>query len=317
MPSTNGINFYYPNSSTHVLYPVPNHLFPNTTNGYPQFAKRDTSMFLTTQDTDVAAPRNRILEFNAASGIQLNNYNTIENFYVLQMSLTATRLYCLVTEDGVGDSQAIKKLKRSDGTLDATFKIDNINPNNMFVVNDNLIYILCNGSPAALYYLKNFTDLIFVGYTAGQGITPFAFGTGQFAGGAFYYGANGFAGFTPNIFKITVACPAGSPPTPIIASANRGAGSVVAGATITASWADVLVPNAADAIQLHTAPTGGALGFTASSLINSQPTDGLGTSSIVYTIPGGTPPGTYVFMYAALGNTGLIYVATSPTFTVT
>jgi hypothetical protein len=75
----------------------------------------------------------------------------------------------------------------------------------------------------------------------------------------------------------------------------------------------VLEPDALDEIQLRPAPTGSDLGFVGAALA-SQVTDGTGTGSLVFTIPGGTPPGTYVFMYAAIGG---VYVATSPTFTVT
>ena len=314
MPATNGINFYYPNSMTHVLYAYGTNLFPTFGNGEGIFAKRDASFFLYTHNAGVVEPNKRVLEFNAVSGVQLNEWDSIDDFNIGQMAATAGFLYCLGTTQGDANGQAIKKINRTTGLVTATFMLDNISPNMMGVVSDNLIYIVCNGSTAALYYLKNFTTLIFVGYTAGQGISPFGFATGTFVGGAMYYGSNGFGGFSTDIFKITVDCPEGSPATPIIASANRGSASVADGGTINASWADVLEPDASDTIQLHGAPVGGDLGFTAASLINSQPTDGLGTSSITYTIPGGTAAGTYVFMYAALGG---IYVATSPTFTVT
>jgi hypothetical protein len=310
-----GVHFYFPNSSTHLeVFPNVNR-FATYSDGETMFTKRDTTIYWYSHDATLPGPDNKlIILFDTGTGLQTDEWDSIADFNIGMMAATTGFLYCLGTTQGDVNGQAIKKIDRATGLVTATFMIDNISPNVIGVVNDNLIYILCNGSTAALYYLKNFTTLVFVGYTDGQGISPFSFATGFFVGGAMYYGANGFAGFTTDIFKITLDCPEGSPATPIIASANRGSASVADGGTINASWADVLEPDASDTIQLHSAPVGGDLGFTAASLINSQPTDGLGTSSITYTIPGGTAAGTYVFMYAALGG---IYVATSPTFTVT
>lgn len=308
---TSGPNFYYPDSLTHVVYAPGVNLYPTFSDGEGIFAKAGSQFFMYSHRAGDLPNGKRILEFDAIAGTQLNEYDTIEDFNIGQMACTSQYLYCLCTEIGNANGQAIKKLSRADGSVVDTFHIDNISPNAIGVVNDNLIYILCNGSPASVYYLKDFSTLIYIGYTTGQGITPFSFIHGSFVNGAMYYGNNGFGGFTTDIFKISIECPVEAP---LIATVNRDANTVADGATIVASWADVLVPNASDTIQLHSAPAGSDLGFTASSRINTQPTDGLGTSSIVYTIPGGTPPGSYVFMYAALGG---IYVATSPTFTVT
>jgi len=311
MPSTNGINFYYPDSDTHVLYAYGTNLFPTFSSGEGIFAKRDTKFYLYSHNSGVAEPNKRVLEFDAVSGVQLNEWDSIADFDIGQMAATADFLYCLGTTQGDANGQALKRIDRATGLVTGTFMLDNISPNALGLVSDDLIYVVCNGTPVALYYIENFTDLVFVGYTPGQGLNPFGFATGAFVNGAMYFGSSGFGGFSVDIFRITVECPDGGA---VIASVSRDASSVAAGSPINVSWADVLTPDAGDTIQLHSAPAGDDLGFTGASLIDSQPTDGLGTSSIVYTIPGGTPAGTYVFTYAALDS---IYVAISPTFTVT
>lgn len=310
-PASNQFKCYYPNSLTSVLYTLPAGYVALTGEGENIFCKKGTSIYFTCHYT-VTPFDQAIVEYNAASGILLNTFLSLPQFNSKQIAATNNFLYVLSTERADATQHSIKKLNRSNGTVAATFRLDDITPKNIGVVNDNLIYVLCGDATAKLYYIENFTNLVYVGNTVGQGFTPLGNVNGMFVGGAFYYGGNGI-GFSANIFKITVACPSGSPPTAIVASANRGSASVAAGGTINASWANVLQPTVLDRIQLRPAPAAGHLGFVGAALA-SQLTGGAGTGSIVFTIPGGTPPGTYVFMYAVTNN---IYVATSPTFTVT
>jgi hypothetical protein len=276
------------------------------------FVINGDSVFFTGVNDAVSFNQHReVLEYNRLTGDLLNRYTTIDTFHQLASAATADFLYVLCQSISDANDYSIKKLDRSDGTLAATFQLDNINPAIFGVVNDDLIYVLCGTAvAAALYYVKNFSTLTFVGHMPLiSSVNPFS-NNGFFTGSAVYWGGSGSAGSIPDIFRIIVECPDGSP---TIASVDRGSDSVAAGGTINASWADVLEPDALDEIQLRPAPTGGDLGFVGAALA-SQVTDGTGTGSLVFTIPGGTPPGDYVFMYAAIAG---VYVATSPTFTVT
>ncbi len=307
-----GLALYWPDLNNHTEYLMP------TSFGYSgfeqqNFAVKGESVWITGINESNFGPNRDILEYNRSSGALLNRYTTVNNFFVRCPNLTDDFLYLLCTEVGNATNRSIKKLNRSDGTLAANFQIDDIGPFVMAVANDDLIYVLCFTTPASLYYVKNFNELVYVGSCTPLGFTPFGPVTATFINGSLYFGANGFSGFSTDIYRIAINCPEGSPPEAIVASANRGSASVAAGATINASWADVLEPNVGDEIQLRPAPTGGDLGFVGAALA-SQVTGGAGTDSIVFTIPALTTPGTYVFMYAYLGS---VYVATSPTFTVT
>jgi hypothetical protein len=300
---------YFPNTNTHVVYTRPVGL--TWVSDENLFAKKDTSIYFPAHDTVFPNFFAHIVEYSAASGAVLNDFDFGEQFTIQQIALTNGFIYVLGSVVGSSDFPEIRKLDRTDGSLVATFFIDNLQPNNIGVVNDNLIYILGAGDRATMYYIKNFTDLVYVGYTGAQGFSPFGGATGLFVNGSFYYGSNGFSGFSTDIFKITISCPE----TPLIPSLNRDAASVAAGNTITVSWADILVPSVNDTILLYPEPAAGKLGFDIGGQLASQVTDGSGTGSLVFTIPGGTPPGTYVFMYSGPGFD--IYIATSPTFTVT
>jgi hypothetical protein len=305
-----GVHFYFPNSSTHLeVFPNVNR-FATYSDGETMFAKRDDRIYWYSHNSAIGAPNKLIIVFDTASGLQIDEWSSIADFNIGMLAATDDFLYCLGTTQGDANGQAIKKIDRTDGSLVATFKLDNLAPGMIGVVNDNLIYVLCSGGTASLYYIKNFTTLIFVGSTVGQGITPFGFATGMFVGGAFYYGSNGFGGFSTDIFKITVACPDG---VASVASIDREDDTVAAGDPINVSWADVLLPDASDEIQLRPEPAPGALGFSGAPT-DSQVTDGLGTSSMAYTIPALTTPGNYVFMFVARGEA---LVAVSPAFEVT
>jgi hypothetical protein len=303
-------NMFYGAGSTHVTYTLPaplNNLDTET------FAKRG-STFVAAWFKNGVDDRH-IVTFDAASGGQLTNTTPFAKYdKVYQLTMTDNFIYAgMFFDDGItAGPWSIKKLSYAGALVD-TFLLDDIGNYLIAPASDNLIYVLASNPSAgwtALYYLKNFTDLILVGYTlASTGISAFAPRNAIFTNGAFYYGATGFSGFTTDIFKIDVACPT----TPQIASLTRGASSVAAGATIDVSWAAVLQPDASDKIQLRPKPAAGHIGFVGAALA-SQNCDGLSGSSLSFTIPGGTTPGDYVFMYAALNK---IYVMQTASFTVT
>lgn len=305
---------YYPNSNTSAQYIAPG--------GYALFSptawvKKGTSIYFWVNNT-VGSPNRHIVEFNAASAAFLNDFSSITDQFAQILNATDDYIYAYCA--AVADSkQSIKKLSRVDGSVVDTFNLDNIGVQIMAVANDDLIYIVTNdsgllGPSAGVYYIENFTDLVFVGNCTDPGaFSPFACNGSQFVNGSIYWGSAGISGFTVDVFRIHIACPTGSPPAPIVASAGRGSASVAAGASITASWTDRLNPSADDEIQLRPAPSAGDIGFVGAPT-STQNTDGTETGSISFPIPGGTTPGTYVFMLVANGNQ---YVATSPTFTVT
>lgn len=298
----------YPNSGLKVNYVLPGGLVAVT--GENMFCKKGTSVYFACHET-ISPFDHHIVEYDAASGLFLNDFDPLKQFIHTQMAATSGFLYVLAAEIASPTQVSVKKIDRTTGAVSATFMLDDIGATMIGVVNDNLIYVLA-AEHGALYYIKNFTDLVYVGNDAAQGFTPAGNVTGMFVNGAFYYGGNGLGGFSTSIFRILVACPEEG--NAIVASVGRGSASVADGATINATWANVVDPTVNDIIELHEAPTGGDLGFTAASLINSQPVDGNSSGTIVYTIPGGTAAGTYVFMYVANGDA---YVATSPTFEVT
>lgn len=299
-------NTYYPLASTHVVYNI-----ADTGTGAPPntFGKKDNDIYIECNENLGAT---FISHHNAASGAGIDRYTTLSAYYVLDINPTAIHLVCLVSLLAGGES-AIKRLLRSDGSLVDTFDLTALPIRVLGVVSDDLIYILCADSNwASLYYLKNFTDLVYVGNCPQSGFTPFGNTVGFFTNGSFYWGSNGVSGFSPDIFRIEVSCPEGSPAVALIPEVNRDSGTVAAGASIGVSWADVLDPQD-QTIILRPAPVGGALGFGSSlaTLVTGDTASGSGS----FPIPGGTTPGSYVFMLCE--RTSSVYVATSPTFTVT
>jgi hypothetical protein len=256
------------------------------------------------------------IEFNLA-GLLLNDYAPwgADVVNVSNMQLTADFLYCIGSFAG---ETKIYKIDRTNGSIAASFDITQISGNFVAVADDNLIYVLCSGVPAAVYYIKNFTDLIYVGKTIGAGFSPFGFGTGIWNNGKIYYGSNGFSGFNTDVFKIAIACPAEtSPPTaPIIAGITRADDTVAAGSPIVVDWTDILLPDATDAIELRAAPTAGDLGFVGAALA-SMSTGALANGSVSFTIPALTTPGDYIFNLVTNHGAGSILIATSAQFTVT
>ncbi len=303
---------YYPDASTSVTYTLPVGLLSTTASGEDGFCKKGTSIYFAAHENGPNITH--IVEYTVTSGAQLNDFDLGDHFPVSVICATTLHFYVLGFVFGDSNSWQLRKYLRSNGSLVATFYLDNISPFALGPVSDNLIYLLCQGNPAAFYYIENFTDLVYIGNTTGQGFAPLGNATGMFVNGALYYGGNGQGGFSPDIFKTSIACPEGSPATPVIASITRGSASVAAGANIVVSWTDVRIPVANDHIWLLPAPTPPNLGIIFANLIISRITDGLGTSSMNFLIPLATPPGTYILAFMA---NDLIYVEKTATFTVT
>lgn len=243
--------------------------------------------------------------------------------YVSQISLTSSKLVALAFNVSNTANCAIKMIDRSNGALAQTIDLSNLRPSFAFGVNDNLIYILCGASfpafPAKLYYW-NGADIIYVGIAHNYPNQPFSFGAGQFSGGRYYFGRNGFGGFPVDIYSLAVACAGDG--GPVVASITAGAGTVAHGATIPVSWANVLEPDNYfppfhDTISLYAAPAAGTLGYNEAASLADLATDGASSGTLTFTIPSSTPPGDYVFRYQAGQRSKAILVATSPSFTVT
>lgn len=198
----------------------------------------------------------------------------------------------------------VAKLNRATGALISIFDLDNIAPAVLFSVNDSLIYVLTTGG--ALYYIKNFTDLIFVGRTPITGGPSLA--TGFYTNGRFYYGGMGVSGFSTNIYSVLLPCPEG---TPLIASVSTATNTVAHGANILVNWDDVLEPAVSDRLYLK---ANDGKRFAPAPLSNQTPGTGIGDGSFSFAIPGGTAPGSYVIQYV---SKNAYLVATSAPFTVT
>lgn len=312
-PLGNQWNLYFPNDSTHLVYNIisgARGLIVQT--GENLFCKIGDKIYFPCH-ASVSPNEKHIVSFTVAGAVQTDDIDFVVPFDISHIAATSTHLYVMGNPLSDANLRQIRKYNRTTLALDDTFMLDNIAPFAMGLVSNNLIYVLCEGLSAGFYYIENFTDLVYVGNTGAQDFTPFGNVTGMFVNGSLYYGANALAGFSPDIFKISIACPEGSPATPVIASVTRGSASVAAGANIVVSWADVLLPVANDRIWLLPAPTPPNLGIIAPPVV-SRITDGLGTSSMNFLIPMGTTPGTYILAFMANDR---IYVAKTATFTVT
>jgi hypothetical protein len=282
--------------------------------GWSNFAVKGNELWAYYKDA--ADSKRHIIQYGKTTATLINDYTPwgLDQVNVSNVQLTDNFLYCL---GGLSGTQKLYKIARSNGVIAASLDLTLIEAQFVSVASDNLIYILCVNIPAAVYYVKNFTDLIYVGKTVGQGFSPFD-GTGIWNNGKIYYGANGFAGFTTNVFKIAIDCPAEtSPPTaPLVAGITRADDVVPAGSPVVVDWTDILLPDITDAIQLRPAPAPGDLGFVGAALA-SMSTGALGNGSMSFTIPALTVPGQYIFQLCTGTNATPILIATSAQFTVT
>jgi hypothetical protein len=299
-----GIRFYYDIGTVQATYELM--AGSGSTQG---FAVKGDECWLFYK-ANINPPITQLGKYNRLSGANLAFYapwgNDDNNLY--NMQLTDNYLYCLVS--GVGTSR-VCKINKTNGALISSLDVTALGPNNIAVADDNLIYLLCSGFPGKVYYIVNFSEMIYVGNASTLGFSPFS-GTAFWNNGTIYYGATGFAGFSVDVFKIVIECPPEGG-DPIIASVTTDA-TVARGANINVSWADVLLPISTDTIVIKPAPAAGVYGLAGSTIATGTNAGALSDGSVSITIPGGTTPGNYVAMYAALGS---IWVATSAVFTVT
>jgi len=295
----NFLGAYFPASMTSVTFTSPSPPF----GAFFSFAKKGNRFYGLNAAFGGADPSHRVWAWDLPSGNFLWESTDITAYTASNGYATANFLYVLLLSGPSTPFQGIAKLNTSDGSLVTIFNLDTINPRCLFVVNDNLIYILTTSG--GFYYIENFTDLIYVG-SFSSSITSFS-GTGFFTESRYYYGGTGFGGFSADIYAIEVPCPDGDP---LIASVTTGA-TVAAGANLTVDWADVLEPTTGDRLYLN--PDDGNA-FDPSPLSSQIPGTGLPSGSFAFPIPGGTTPGSYVIQYV-WSNTNL--VATSAPFTVT
>lgn len=307
----NGLRIYYSNGT-----PVDYAIQPNqATGGYDldTYTIRNNNVW-TLQNVGVVTPPSAFLmKFDRVSGTLLNTYNSWGNDLVGFAGLQSTTnfLYCIGNNVTQG-KWFIYKINQSDGSIADSLDVTALSGRQFVcVASDDLLYVLCGLTPASVYYVENFTNLFYVGYTPAQGFTPFSGGSGFWKNGALYYGSNGFSGFSVDIFKIAVPCP---PDTgPIIASVTT-APTVVAGNDISVSWSRILTPTTFDTILIKPEPAAGVLGLSGTTIATGSNSGGTSSGTISINIPGGTTPGNYVAMYA---ETGSLWAATSNPFTVT
>ena len=318
--STTGIRAYYELGTVQVDYATPN------TNGGANtvydFAVHGNEVWFYTPSTLDSGPGVvQFSVFNRTTGAQLEDWYSFgptADIVVWNMTLTTDYLYCL----GKNAADAVIKLykiSRADGTIVNSLTVTALLPLYIGVASDDLIYILGNSTGAAngLWYLKNFSTLVFVGLPNGPVNAAYAFGEGSgiWNNGNFYFGGMGYGGTTTDVFKIAIPC-VSTIVTPLeIASVTADQGAVVAGNNLAFSWADILAPGANDTIVMKPAPAAGVLGAIGSTIATFTNSSALTDGSSTLAVPGGTTPGNYVLMY--LSTSSGRWTATSNVFVVT
>lgn len=310
--SFGGPRIYYDLGNSYVEYVVPTTNFGGS--NISAFAIGGNEVwFAIGCCLDGGPPNTEVCVFDRATGVKIADYfpwgtDTID---VYNMHLTTDYLYVL-GKDRITSDVTLFKIARVGGTLVSSIDLTAIGANLIAVADDTLIYMLCAGTPGSVYYLENFTTLTYVGNVNQALTTVLGNSSAIWNSGTLYYGNNGFSGNNVDINKIVIACPP-DVETPILASITTDA-TVVAGADITVTWADVFEPSASDTILIKPAPAAGIYGLVGTTIASATNSSALSDGLTLITIPGGTAAGNYVAMYAALGN---IWVATSDVFTVT
>lgn len=304
-----GIRIYYDLGATFVDYTTPSINFGG--HAVDAWAVKENSVWAYIPCClDGGPPNVEFAVFDRTTGVKINDFTPFgsENVAVANVQLTDNYAYCVGT--GAGSVIKIYKIDRSTGVIVSSLIVTDLAVQYIAIVDDTLMYLLCSGNPCRIYYLANMTDLTYIGYTQDIPVNPFGLGNAIFNNGKIYFGSNGFAGLGVDIAKIEISCP----DIGILVASVTTDASVVAGNAINVAWADILVPSATDTILIKPEPAAGVLGLVGSTIASftNSSLSASGTTSI--TIPGGTTPGNYVAMYAALGS---IWAATSPVFTVT
>ena len=319
--STTGIRAFYDIGTVQVTYATPN------TNGgantvYDFAVHGDDVWFYTPSTLDAGPGVVQFSVFDRLTGVQTEDFYSFgatDDIVVWNMTLTTDYLYCL----GQNAADAVIKLykiNRSDGTIANSLTVTGLLPRNIGVASDDLIYILGTSSAGnnGMWYLKNFSTLVFIGIVAaGPTGGAYAFGKGSaiWNNGNFYFGGMGYSSTTTDVFKIEVPCVSTIVTPLMIASVTADQGAVVAGNNLAFSWADILAPTANDTILMKPAPAAGVLGVVGTTIATFTNSSALASGSSTLAVPGGTTPGNYVLMY--LSTSSGRWTATSNVFTVT
>lgn len=255
------------------------------------WAKRDTRIFVISEGGSNDLSNRLLLEYTDTGGAVLNTRSQTRDYNHNGLSMTADSVWSLCVERSTGRTKIVQFM-RANGNVGSIIDIHNLPAVGIYVVHNSLIYILTNGATRSGLYYWNGSSIVSVGEGTSVGTLQMPLGM-SFTEGVLYFGSRGANGSNPAIFRAIVECP---PDAPIVATISA-IGPVAAGASITVSWANVLVPHATDVISLRADD----IGF-AGPQFDSEAADGLGTSSKSFSIPPGVPPGTYVFQYIAQGQ---------------
>ena len=250
--------------------------------------------------------------FDRDAGTLLQTYYPFAGDVHIEGNLHLTTSFCYALGSNLtAGTNVVYKIDRSNGTVTDEIDVTDINGQFMCVTTDDeLIYIMGSGSPVAVYYIKNFTDLVYVGKDTAGTVTPFNRGQALFNDGNIYWGSNGFAGFGINIFKIAIACPEGAP---VVAGVTVVESTVAHGGSVTVNFGTILEPDSTDRLQLAPVVTG-ELGFSGATATH-QSTSSAASGLVSFSIPGGTTPGDYTIQLVT--ENGDIFIAQSDPFTVT
>lgn len=302
------VDLYYINDDFHVQ-----HLFtvapPNTGLNPNHFAKKgDLIYYNPIQTVGIGDPR-RIVVYEARANVFVAKWATLSNRLFDSFWPTDNFLYVLNFALDFSDAK-VSRLDLDDGSLIDELDVTALAAGGVFPVDDQLCYLLCrNSTYNTLYYIKNFTDVIYVGRLSNPDpLVSVAFSAVKFQSGRFFFGGNGRnIDVHSDIKAFEVACPDGDAE---IATVSVDAGTVQRGNPINATWADILAPASDDRLVLC---FDDGLLYNPSATILA--TGGIEAGTLPFTIPGGATPGTY---YIALATQlGATFMAKSDTFTVT
>jgi hypothetical protein len=301
------VDAYYIEDNFHVQFTEipPGSLNPR------HFAKRQNRIYFNPSQSFGNVPHRNIYVFQDRTNTLVAQWSTLDTFFFDSFYPTNNFLYVLAF-NLTFTTAAVKKLDLSDGSLAGSFDISGISPNGIYPVSDDLIYILTQHGNGELYYLDNFTNLIYVGKIHNPETVDTSFSSMIFSDGRLYYGGNGRnIDVSSKIKSFVVDCPDTAAQ---VASVARLQGAVADGTDLDVSWTGILEPDSTDRIGLY-ADVPGELGFNPISSLAFISTGGLAAGAGILTIPLGTAAGNY--FVALTTSLGSAFIAKSPIFGVT
>lgn|SRR5262245_62138877 len=298
-------DFYYPDrGNIHVNYAPPGGFFGNSRH----FTKRGEDIFVNPELT------NKLHKYDVSSGtflvelaITLSGLpggTFITNYYALDDRVV------VICRDGVSVyPQKLVSINNTTGAVIDEFDISNVGIAVVAAVSNSIIYLLAGFT---LYYLKDWTDLIYVGQMVQPPEIPdMGFSTANFLRSIMFFGGNNRnIDANGDIKGILMGCPEGGP---VVASVTADS-TVQRGNDLNISWADFLEPAANDILRLMT-KIGDTYSWNGPATTLNVPTGGLSDGSTVMSIPGGATPGDYYIFLATLS--GNVPVARSAVVTIT